>query len=106
MSPRLRTGGRPWRARGSDDDVREIPLLLQPLAPVRGPLLREQHVEDLIRAVLAVDRELHEPARIGRHRRLAKLRRIHLAETLETGDRHLALLVLRLDAVEDQIPLR
>src|SRR5690606_25472019 len=56
----------------SNDDIREIALLLQPLAPVRRPLLREQHVEDLIRPVVTVHRQLHEPPRIGRHRRLAQ----------------------------------
>src|SRR5690606_18177226 len=107
MCPKQRPPTEPTAPRPrSHDDVREIALLLQPLAAVGRALLREQHVEDLIRIIGAVDRELHEPTRVGRHRRLAKLRGVHLAETFEARDGYLALLMLRLDAVEDQIPLR
>ena len=51
--------------------------------------------------VAPADRELHEAAGIAIHRRLAQLFGIHLAQTLEASDSHLAFLFLGLDAIED-----
>ena len=74
-------------------------------APVTGAFLCEQHIEQGVRVVPVVDGELDEPPRVGVHRRLAQLLRVHLAQPLEALDAHLALQALRGDAVEDPLLL-
>ena len=92
--------------RADAPSARQIALALEPLAPVAGALLREQHVQQLIGVVLGIDGQLHQAARLRRHGGLAQLRRAHLAESLEARHHGLDARVLCGDALQRLLALR
>ncbi len=101
---RSRSRPAPHRLDGRDD-TGEVALGFEPVTAVRRALLGEQHVHELVRVVRRIDRQLHQPARLRRHGRLAQLQRVHFAEALEARDRRLRARVLGADALEDAVAL-
>jgi hypothetical protein len=91
-------------AHGIRHDLGEVALLLEPLAPVGGALLGEQHVHQRIGLVARVERQLHQAARARVHRGLAQLARVHLAEALEAHDLRLGARLAR-ELLEDLVAL-
>src|SRR5690606_29938092 len=53
-------------------NLSQVAIGLQPIPPIRRPLLTQQHVQLLISAVFRLDGELHQAASVGRHGGLAQ----------------------------------
>ena len=85
--------------------IGEVALLLKPLAPVGGALLRKQHVHQLLGLIVPLHGELHQTAGARIDGRLAQLRRVHLAEALEAGHSGPGARVVLLDTLQELVAL-
>jgi hypothetical protein len=84
-------------------DFCKIALRFEPVAPVGGALLGQQHVHELVGIVFRADGELHQAAGIAMHRGFAQLLRAHFAQPLEARYRNLAAQFLGFDAIENTL---
>ena len=63
--------------------ISEVALGLQPLATIARPFLGQEHVKHAVGVVICIEHQLNQPSGVGHHGCLAKLRRVHLTQTLE-----------------------
>src|SRR5262245_64904755 len=74
-----------WR-RGSDVEVAHVERVLLDELPPRLHLVAHEGGEDLVGLVRVLDLHLQQRARLGIHRGLPELRRVHLTEALVALD--------------------
>src|SRR5262249_4398664 len=78
--------GQLHRRRGSDVEVAHVERVFLDELPPWLHLVAHEGGEDLVGLVRVLDLHLQQRARLGVHRRLPELRRVHLAETLVALD--------------------